>query len=946
MKKITDLAMRNIGNFRHILPAALLATISIGALWWGGHRVEAQSTTSPKIAFTTDRLGTGNVQIFLMDPDGSNQAPLPNPPLNTGEFDCAISPDGTKIAFTDSDDIYIMNSDGSNIVDLTNDPTLVEQEPRFSPDGSKITYITLQPDATWDVYLMESDGTNRVNLTQNIGTQDIDPTFSPDGTRIAFVSDRNNSTDIYTMDTSGGDLINLTNQVIPFQVGEPTYNADGTKIAYSSFRDPSFEIFIMNSDGSNQTQLTSDAFDEGRPTFSPDGARIAFQSDRSGNSDIWAMDSNGANLTHLTTDPAPDYFPFWGAIAPSPSPDPPVASGDSYSTNENSGLNVSAPGILQNDTSPDAAASLNPTLVSQPSHAGSFSFGNDGSFSYTPAFGFLGTDTFTYKVNDGHADSNVATVSITVVQAPIAVNDSYSVVQGGVLGVQASAGVLQNDQSPSGLPLTASLAIGPSHGSLTLGQDGSFTYTPDAGFSGDDTFAYQATDGNATSNLGFVTITVTPTNPSDTTPPVIVPTVSGTLGNNGWYTGNVQVSWTVFDNESSVTGTSGCGAQNVTSDTGGVTFTCSATSAGGISSQSVTVKRDATAPALAPAVSPNPVTQNAPATAAANASDALSGVASESCQPVDTSVIGGHSVSCTATDNAGNTATAGANYQVIPASSGIDIVFTRTLNGSTKIWGMRADGTGQVQLTTGTAVDASPSLSPDKSKIAFSRVVNNALNYEIFTMNVDGTGLTRLTFSSGLDSEPVWSPDGTKIAFTSDRYSSFLPNYEIVVTDAKGTNVKRLTNSPGLDLNPAWSPDGTRIAFSTTRYSILFNHFDIATMNSGDGSFVNRITNSAAIPLNLYPAWSPDGSKLVFTNEALGSGFSLHAIIYEIDASGTGLTRITFDPSNDSEPAWGADGRILFVSDRSNGSQIYSMEANGGKVIRLTNSGTNRSPAL
>lgn len=84
----------------------------------------------------------------------------------------------------------------------------------------------------------------------------------------------------------------------------------------------------------------------------------------------------------------------------------------------------------------------------------------------------------------------------------------------------------------------------------------------------------------------------------DNTPPAIVANVSGTLGDNGWYTSNVDVSWTVTDAESSVTSTTGCDAQSVISDTNGVTFTCEATSAGGTASASVTVKRDATPPVI------------------------------------------------------------------------------------------------------------------------------------------------------------------------------------------------------------------------------------------------------------------------------------------------------------------------------------------------------------
>ena len=85
---------------------------------------------------------------------------------------------------------------------------------------------------------------------------------------------------------------------------------------------------------------------------------------------------------------------------------------------------------------------------------------------------------------------------------------------------------------------------------------------------------------------------------SDPTPPVVVSHVAGTLGSNGWYTGDVTVTWSVSDPQSSVT-TNGCGETQITADTPGTAITCSATSDGGTTTATVTVKRDATAPTVA-----------------------------------------------------------------------------------------------------------------------------------------------------------------------------------------------------------------------------------------------------------------------------------------------------------------------------------------------------------
>jgi hypothetical protein len=134
--------------------------------------------------------------------------------------------------------------------------------------------------------------------------------------------------------------------------------------------------------------------------------------------------------------------------------------------------------------------------------------------------------------------------------------------------------------------------------------------------------------------------------------------VGGTLGNNGWYITDVAVSWNVADDESTVSSTTGCGAASVSSDGEAFVFTCTAASAGGVTSQSVTVRRDASRPALD---LPTSVTAEAASPAgarvsyAATAVDPLSGVAAVSCLPVSGALfpLGTTSVSCTARDHAG-----------------------------------------------------------------------------------------------------------------------------------------------------------------------------------------------------------------------------------------------------------------------------------------------------
>ncbi len=196
--------------------------------------------------------------------------------------------------------------------------------------------------------------------------------------------------------------------------------------------------------------------------------------------------------------------------------DAPLAFNDSYAVNEDATLTVAAAqSVLANDTDADAGTTLSAILVTGPSN-GSLTLNSDGTFTYTPAANFKGTDTFTYQVSDGTVLGNSATVTITVTavnDAPVAVNDSYVVNEDATLVVAAAQSVLVNDtDADTGATLSAILVTGPTGGTLTLNANGSFTYTPTANFNGPDTFTYRASDGTASSNTATVTINVTAVN--------------------------------------------------------------------------------------------------------------------------------------------------------------------------------------------------------------------------------------------------------------------------------------------------------------------------------------------------------------------------------------------------------------------------------------------------
>jgi VCBS repeat-containing protein len=197
--------------------------------------------------------------------------------------------------------------------------------------------------------------------------------------------------------------------------------------------------------------------------------------------------------------------------------DLPVANPDGYSVNAGEEIVIPASsGVLHNDTDAENET-LTAAVVSQPSHGTLvFNANGDGGFTYTADADFHGDDTFTYKANDGHGDSNTATVTLHVNALPIATNDQAETDEDVVLTVDAAHSVLANDSDPDGTNLVAILIANAQHGNISLNSDGTFTYTPAPNFNGTDSFTYIASDGLGISNVATVTLTVHPVNDAPT----------------------------------------------------------------------------------------------------------------------------------------------------------------------------------------------------------------------------------------------------------------------------------------------------------------------------------------------------------------------------------------------------------------------------------------------
>ncbi|WP_160316676.1 cadherin-like domain-containing protein [Thermanaerothrix daxensis] len=186
--------------------------------------------------------------------------------------------------------------------------------------------------------------------------------------------------------------------------------------------------------------------------------------------------------------------------------DPPVAVNDAYSMPEDNVLTVLTPGVLGNDSDPEGDT-LRAIKVSDPAH-GTLVLNADGSFTYTPNLNYFGGDTFTYRANDGQGDSDVATVSITVIPVndpPAASSQAVTTAEDTSVEITLTASDMDGDS------LTYVVVSGPTHGTLS-GLMPVLTYTPTENYHGTDAFTFKVSDGQVDSNVATVSITITPVN--------------------------------------------------------------------------------------------------------------------------------------------------------------------------------------------------------------------------------------------------------------------------------------------------------------------------------------------------------------------------------------------------------------------------------------------------
>ena len=248
---------------------------------------------------------------------------------------------------------------------------------------------------------------------------------------------------------------------------------------------------------------------------------------------------------------------------------------------------------------------------------------------------------------------------------------------------------------------------------------------------------------------------------------------------------------------------------------------------------------------------------------------------------------------------------------------------------------MGCDGTNQVNLTNNSAEDKQPSWA-EGGLIAFSSDRDASGGYDIYLLTLDPWEIERLTTDSANDESPALSPDGSKVAFVSYRDG----NAEIYSLTISSNTLVRITNDSGADMDPAWSPDGSRIAFTSDRDG----DWDIYVAGS-DGSNPTNLTDSNRDDSNEHNDLWPDFGYYDYGD---GTGDVLIAFasdrdgdweIYTMYDDGSDQAQATANTDGvmDAEPSWDPLGEYLVIhSNRDSNFEVARMYYDASEFTNIS----------
>jgi VCBS repeat-containing protein len=631
------------------------------------------------------------------------------------------------------------------------------------------------------------------------------------------------------------------------------------------------------------------------------------------------------------------------SITIAPVDDAPIAVADSYTTNEDTALNVVAPGVLANDSDVDSP-SLSSVLVSGVAH-GNLTLNTNGSFSYIPASNYNGLDSFDYKVNDGTLDSNTTTVSISVIavnDAPTAVPDTVSIDEDTTL-VIAKTTLLANDSDIDGDSITLTGVSNPTYGTVSVSTD-NVTFTPTLNYFGPASFDYTISDGHLSSTT-TVTVTVNPVNDAPVLDPI------GNKNVDEFSTLTINVNATDVDNANLIYTTSAL-PLNSTFNPGTKTFTFTPDESQGGQNYQVTftVSDGALTDEETITISVNEV-NSAPVAVNDSAS-----VNEDNVLTINTNTLLANDYDLDTNTNAGLTITAvNTGVNGVVSLSGTTITFTpnANFNGTASFKYIVSDGsltdTGTVTVTVNPVNDA-PVLNPIGNK--------NVNEFSTLTINVNATDVdsTNLTYSaSDLPQNATFNPDTKTFTFTPDE-SQGGTIYHVTFTVSDGTltdeetisiTVNEVNNAPIAQNDQFVTNEDSAITISTT---------DLLANDSDPDNAHNELTITA-VSNPVHGTVLISSNNVIFTPDLNYFGpASFDYTVSDGYLTDTATVNITINPVNDAPVA--NNGLVttdedtlvtinLSANDVENDSLAYSIVSgvSHGTLSNLTNNHVDYTPS-
>jgi TolB protein len=240
-----------------------------------------------------------------------------------------------------------------------------------------------------------------------------------------------------------------------------------------------------------------------------------------------------------------------------------------------------------------------------------------------------------------------------------------------------------------------------------------------------------------------------------------------------------------------------------------------------------------------------------------------------------------------------------ADTEPVWSPDGARIAFISDRAGFRDVWTMKADGTDARQLTEKLGSCSTLRWSPDGSKIAF--VSAKSGQEQIYVAEVATGRMVQLTDFNVPSRQPAWSPDGKRLT-----YSHYAGQYSTYSMNPDGTNKRQVTDANG-GLDAAWAPDGKRLAYTAYLHQQKpgFRLFTVG----GDGKNVKQLTTNANGFGNVYPQWSPDGSKIAFGE--LVDGVVQVAVVSADGGEAQVITKSAGEMWAHEYARWSPDGKSL-----------------------------------